>query len=264
VKAKKTVTFLAAAVAVIGASALVLSRSFALETAYPVERAKQSFVRKVVLRLSGLVAGAKASAENARLRREVAALSMLRGELERLESENARLRKALAYTAKAPGKWMAAGVLSRGGGAAAVKHSIRVDKGSLAGVAEGDVVAVPEGLVGRVSEVTLHTSTVVLVTDPSLKVSCELESLDTVMPRGILCGGSNDRLLLRYMVGAAGNIPARTRVLTSGLGGVFPKGIEVGTLLDVVKDDRGLASEGEVLPTVDYSTLEDVFIRRGK
>jgi rod shape-determining protein MreC len=52
--------------------------------------------------------------------------------------------------------------------------------------------------------------------------------------------------------------------LTSGLGGVFPKGLVVGTLLDVRKDDNGLACEGEVQPAVDFSTLEDVFIRRGK
>ena len=62
----------------------------------------------------------------------------------------------------------------------------------------------------------------------------------------------------------AGDIPTRSRVLTSGLGGVFPKGIVVGTLLDVRKDGKGLASEGEVLPAVEFSMLEDVFIRRGK
>lgn len=262
-KAKKTVTLLTAALAVIGAGVLVLSRSAAIEAAYPLERAKQTFSRGVISRVTGFFRGARANAENVRLRREVAALSLMRGDLERLEAENARLRKALGYTAKAPGDWLAAGVLSSGGGAAAVHRTIRVDKGSFAGVREGAVVVVPEGLVGRVSEVTAHTSTVTLVTEPSLKVSCEIESLDTVMPRGILCGGSGDRLVIRYMAGA-GDIPARSRVLTSGLGGVFPEGIEVGTLLDVRKDDRGLASEGEVLPAVDYSTLEDVFIRRGK
>jgi rod shape-determining protein MreC len=264
VKAKKTVTLLVATLAVIGAAALVLCRSFAVEAAYPLERARQSFSRRVLSRATGFFRGAKAGAENVKLRREVAALSLLRGEMERLEAENARLRKALGYTAKAPGRWLAAGVLSAGGGAAGVHNTVRVDKGSLAGVVKGAVVAVPEGLVGRVSEVTLHTSTVTLVTDASLKVSCEVETLDAVMPRGVLCGGSEDRLQLRYMVGAVGELPARSRVLTSGLGGVFPRGIEVGTLLDVVKDDRGLVSEGEVLPAVDYSTLEDVFIRRGK
>jgi rod shape-determining protein MreC len=52
--------------------------------------------------------------------------------------------------------------------------------------------------------------------------------------------------------------------VTSGLGGVFPKGLEIGTLLDVRRDEKGLAREGEVLPSVDFSMLEDVFIRREK
>jgi cell shape-determining protein MreC len=50
-------------------------------------------------------------------------------------------------------------------------------------------------------------------------------------------------------------------VLTSGLGGSFPKGIEVGSMLEVQKDGNGPAYKGEVLPRVEYSILEDVFIR---
>ena len=50
----------------------------------------------------------------------------------------------------------------------------------------------------------------------------------------------------------AEDVPPRSRVMTSGLGGVFPRGLEVGTYV----------SEGEVLPSVDFTTLEDVFIRR--
>ncbi|MBQ6914456.1 MAG: rod shape-determining protein MreC, partial [Kiritimatiellae bacterium] len=52
--------------------------------------------------------------------------------------------------------------------------------------------------------------------------------------------------------------------LTSGRGGVFPRGIEVGTLLGVRRGEAGLALECEILPSVDYSTLEDVFIRCAK
>jgi rod shape-determining protein MreC len=70
-------------------------------------------------------------------------------------------------------------------------------------------------------------------------------------------------LVLRHLSGAA-EVPPRARVLTSGRGGVFPRGIEVGTLLGVHADAEGLAREGEVLPHVDFTTLEDVFIRRGK
>jgi 3-dehydroquinate synthetase len=62
-----------------------------------------------------------------------------------LAQENQRLRNALGYAAKTPGAWVPAAVISREGGAAAARNTIRVDKGSLAGVREGAVVTVPEG-----------------------------------------------------------------------------------------------------------------------
>ena len=262
-KSKTTGTIAIIALAVIGTILAVSFRSFSVEAAYPVERAKQTFVRKVCSRLSGMVRGAAASAENLRLKREIAELAMLRGEFERVEAENARLREALGYVRKAPGSWLAAGVLSKMGGAAAAHDIIRVDKGSLDGVVTGAVVVSPEGLIGRVGMVTPNTSEVVLITDQSVKVACEVETIDSVRPRGILLGGGEEMLVLGHLR-HAGDSPARSRVLTSGLGGVFPKGIVVGTLLDVRKDGKGLASEGEVLPAVEFSMLEDVFIRRGK
>ena len=260
---KTTGTFLTTAVAVVLTLLLSVSRAAAVEAAYPVERAKRTFVQKVWTRVSGFFAGASARAENVRLRREVASLAMLKGDVERLEVENARLRRSLEYVSREPERWLAAGVLSREGGAVGAGDTIRVDKGTLSGVKVGVVAAVPEGLVGKVIGVTPHTAEVLLVTDRSLKVACETEAYDGRRIRGILSGGGGDTLLLRHLSGAA-EVPPRSRVLTSGLGGVFPKGIEVGTLLDVRLDAKGLAREGEVLPAVDYSTLEDVFIRREK
>ena len=240
---------------------LILSVSFSSsvgEIVYPAERTVSFFKREVLSRITGLLSASSCAAENVRLKREVAALSLLRGDCERLEVENARLRRSLDYKAEFPGVWEPAEVLSSGGGAAAVRRSIRVDKGSRAGVRKGAAVVTPEGLVGRVSGVSPHTAEVVLLTDPSVRVSCLVESSNGSV-HGILSGGGSDRLLLKYLrEGSA--MCAHSRVVTSGLGGLFPGGIEVGTLLLVTNGVRGV--EGEVLPRVDYSTLEDVFIRR--
>ena len=80
---------------------------------------------------------------------------------------------------------------------------------------------------------------------------------------GILAGGGDDLLVLRHLTGEA-DPPPRSRVVTSGLGGVFPKGIVVGMLLGIRADAEGLTREGDVQPGVDFAELEDVFIRRGK
>lgn len=234
-------------VVAIGALALiVLCPSIVQEAVYPLERIR-SFVRKAVR-----------DPENADLRRKVAEQSMIHEECLRLGKENAALRKLLDYRAKAVGEWVPAEVLSFGGGAAATRDVIRVGKGSLSGVREGAAVVVPEGLVGRVVSVSPHTAEVLLLTDPSMRVSCRIEAEDDAVAHGILMGADSDRILLGHLSGAAALRP-HAKVVTSGLGGLFPKDIRIGTLLFVTNGVRGV--EGEVLPGVDPATLEDVFIR---
>lgn len=261
-KSRTIGTYAILALAAIGTAVLSASRAVCAEAVYPVERASRSFGTRVWSRVCGLFAGAEARAENSRLRREVAALALARGDMERVEAENARLRLVLGYSERLGGDWIPAEVLSHGGSAAGLPDSIRVGKGSLAGVREGDVVAARDGLVGRVRSVSPHTAEVALITDGSVKVACEVVTGSGARASGILSGGGG-LLSLRHLSGA-GDFPPRATVLTSGRGGVFPKGLEVGALLDVHADAEGLVREGEVLPNVDFSTLEDVFIRRGK
>ena len=241
--------------------ALVFSRSAAVELAYPVEHAAQVFRNQVWSRVIGVFRGSAAAAENLRLRRENDELKVLRGTFERIEAENGRLRRVLDYSAGKRESWIPAGVLSEGGGAAGIGDRIRVGKGALAGVCAGAVVVAPEGLVGRVASVTPHTAEVTLVTDPTLKVACEVATADAQRLSGVISGGSEDLLVLRHLTGMGRALP-HARVFTSGRGGVFPRGIEVGTLQSMTNGVRGVV--GDVLPQVGYSTLEDVFIRREK
>ena len=249
-------------VAIVGALVLMVACRFLIpDILYPVERAKVLLCQVVWPRLTAFLRAASVQAENAELRRKVAALSLAQDACERLEQENARLRRALDYEAREPGRWLCAHVLSSGGGAAGIRETLRVDKGSAKGVEKGALVVVPDGLVGRVTAVSRCTSEVTLITDPSLKVACEIASGAHGRARGILLGGGDDRLVVKYLRNA-GALAPQARVLTSGLGGVFPRGIAIGTLLTVTNGVHGV--EGEVLPAVDYSTLEDVFIRRDK
>lgn len=254
------------AAAVFGVLAVAFFKATPVELAYPIERAKLTWAQKVAARWHGLWHGVSCSAENVRLKREVASLAMDRQEYAMLLEENLRLRKALGYANQDERGWIAAEVLSYGGGAAGAQKTIRVGKGSLAGVREDAVVAVADGLVGKVVSVTPHTSTVLLVTDPSLKVACLVQGETPV--RGILSGGSDERLVLHHLKAGVAIAP-RSKVLTSGLGGIFPSGIEVGTFISEEngrdadgREAGGLEREGRVQPAVDLSLLEDVFIRK--
>ena len=265
-KSKTTGTLAIAALAATIVLVFVFCRSAAVEAAYPVERAKTSLFRRTWAVVSGAWRGAAASVENMRLRREIASLAVLRSDLDRLEAENARLRSALSLCSGPKAEWLAAQILSHDGAAAGNGRTLRVDRGSLHGVREGAAVVVPEGLVGLVTSTSPHTSEVTLVTDPHVKASCEIEvarrdGVPPAPPRGILSGGTDEILVLKHLTGSD-RVASRARVVTSGLGGVFPKGIEIGTLLDVRRDEKGVVREGEVQPSVDYLSLEEVFIRR--
>ena len=239
---------------------LCIFRSVTVEATYPVEKAKRTLTEKIFSRLRGAFRGAAVAAENERLKREVASLAMVRGEEEEYLKEIDRLRKLLDYKQRLREKWLASPILSKGCGAASYRRTIRIGRGSLDGVQPGMVAAVPDGLVGKVASVTPHTAEVLLVSDPSLKVACALEGENSA--KGILSGGTDELLVIRHFTPGA-DVPPRARVVTSGLGGVFPRGLAVGVLVDVRLDASGLAREGDVSPSVDFAAIEDVFIKIG-
>ena len=106
-------------------------------------------------------------------------------------------------------------------------------------------------------KVSPHTAEVRLITDPEIKVACEVE---TDGPEAAFCIFSGGRIvhLKRDLV-----LPPRAKIITSGLGGVYPRGITVGYLAqETHEDETQLEQEGVVAPAVDFPALEDVFIHR--
>lgn len=227
-------------IAALAVAVLTFHRPLARELTYPVKKFK------------ALVAGRfKESAEVSRLKREIQTLSLTIADMDRLEAENSRLRRALEFKDRQKTRYLAASVLSRGGAAVGHNHLVAVDKGSLSGVRPGACVMAVEGLVGIVASTSLHTSEIALLTDDSVKVSAMVEGPHGDNGYAILAGGNEDVLHLKYLTGN-GQLAASSRVLTSGLGGVYPKGLVIGTLV---------SREGEVRPAVDFRALEEVFIR---
>lgn len=236
---------------------LVAGFATAAELVYPIENGASRFSRYVVYPLKEALARPRLVTESRRLADEVAALRMRQLDYDALVNENARLREALDFQKRRPGVWIAAPVLGKDG-ALGVKRVIRLGKGSLAGVRTGAAVAAPGGLVGRVSEVSPHTAEVRLISDPEIKVACEVEtSVSGAAAFGIL-SGSRMMHLARDLV-----FNPRAKITTSGLGGVYPRGLTVGFLVNGAHGDESeLEQEGVVVPAVDFSSLEDVFIHR--
>ncbi|MBR4170263.1 MAG: rod shape-determining protein MreC [Kiritimatiellae bacterium] len=250
-------------------------RALSHEVQFPFDNLKRWFNREILTRAQAVFHRAEYASRIHHLERNLATLRLEISSSRELEEENARLRKLLDFPPPPRTHWQAAPVLSHGG-AAGVWQSIRVGKGSLHGVKRGDPVVLPDCVVGRVAEVSAHTCDVMLLTDPNSRIAAELElhGEDVGTARGILYGGGTrsgtddlslkllyvvEPLRLRYLE-MEFVPPPRTRVVTSGLGHVFPKGLTLGWLLDSQIDSTGLSREGEVVPAVDFASLTEVFL----
>lgn len=193
-----------------------------------------------------LRSGSDLEAENRRLRAELV-------QLEEYRLENERLKRLLDFTENQQTRGVAARVI--GADATSWFATATIDKGSAQGVKEGMAVVNDQGLVGRVVRCAPHSSRVLLVTDASSAVATLVERTRT---RGV-ARGTGEGLTLDY-VALPEDVEPGDVVVTSGLGGVFPKGLPLGTVTAVTRGGFGMFQSITVLPAVDVTRLEEVLV----
>ena len=187
----------------------------------------------------------------------------LRVELGFLREENNRLQEAL-LAAKRLGKLaplqerrstaVAANVFARD--PSSWFKTVLVDKGEKDGVSRDMAVAVAEGVVGRVIEAFPNTAKVLLITDPNSGVDVIVQR---TRAQGIMEGRVEEFCILKY-VKKSDDVQVGDKVITSGLGGIFPKGLLTGTVTKVERKRPGIFQAVEVVPSADLSRLEEVLI----
>ena len=130
---------------------------------------------------------------------------------------------------------------------------ITINVGQADGVAVGmPVVTGGAVLVGRVAETGLHTSKVQLITDPGSNVAAILQQSRAT---GLVVGQPDGSLRMLY-IPQEDTVQVGDVVLTSGLGGAFPRGLVLGQVAQVVKQDFALFQEAVIHPAVDYRRVE--------
>ena len=167
--------------------------------------------------------------------------------------ENERLKKLLDFVEADPRKVLPALVVAED--ASSWARTIVIDKGGKHGVHEGQPVVVAEGIVGRVIKSAATSSRVLLVTDASSSVASLIQHNRT---RGV-SRGNGQGLDLEYALRDA-LIEKGDLVVTSGMGGVFPKGLVVGRVVTAQRNEFGLFQQIELQPAVDFSRLEEVLV----
>jgi rod shape-determining protein MreC len=193
----------------------------------------------------------------------------LRDALALLEDENLQLREALVESGRLariadmrddfevpmlPAKLVGVDV-------SAWFRSVLLDRGRTRGIRAGMPVISEQGLVGLVTTTSRSAAKVMQLLDRQSAVDGVVQRSRA---RGIVRGGRNDRLEFEFVV-RGNDVEIGDLIITSGLGGVYPKGLRVGRVVEVPPAGSKLLQSAIVEPAVDFGRLEQVFVmlRRG-
>ena len=194
------------------------------------------------------------SRENDRLLKEIDLLTRRNSDLLETVKRQERIKKLQGTNKKEKVKSLTALVIGRD--STQWSKMIFIDKGTDDGIRGNVAVVTDAGIVGHIIHSTATTSKVLLITDSRSAVDSLFQN--TRVP-GVSTGTGEDLCEIKF-VPIDAELKVGDRVISSGLGGIFPKGRMVGTVVGVAKRKQELFQDVVVAPSVDLSRLEDVLV----
>ena len=192
--------------------------------------------------------------ENIRMKKELDSLKIENYLYQEMLAANQRLQQLLQFRNMSDQPVIAAQVIGRD--PTGWFQSVIIDKGKNSGIKLNMPVVNAEGVVGKLVSVSNNYSKVLLIIDQNSSVDCIIQrSRDD----GILKGLSSGVCKLDYVLKSS-DVHVGDVVVTSGLGGIFPKGIPVGEVTDVEDHPGELFKDVRIRPAVDFSKLEELLI----
>lgn len=192
--------------------------------------------------------------DNRHLKNKIAGLQ---AELVRYQEgylEAQRLQKLLSLRDDYQHSFIAARVIGKE--QAALSKTLWINKGSVHGLKPGMPVLVPPGLVGKLTDVSWHTSKVLLLIDENSHVDVLIQRTRV---QGIVRGSGARGCVVRY-ISKIQDVKEGDIVVTSGMSNLFPKGLLVGKVTHVDRMDVGLFLQIRVAPFADFAALEEVMV----
>ncbi|MDR1051914.1 MAG: rod shape-determining protein MreC [Deltaproteobacteria bacterium] len=193
--------------------------------------------------------------ENEALRRALDRQTRQIVQLNEEKSANDRLRRLLGFKAGSDGRYAGARIVSWDPGP--WHQSVVIDAGANDGLVEGAPVVTDRGVAGRVVELSPNYSKVLLLTDPASGIDAFVQRNRV---RGFIFGRGYGQMSMEY-VRKADDVRPGDLVVTSGLDGIFPPGLLIGSVTLVDKKSLGLFLEAQVVPGADLANLEEVLVR---
>ena len=202
----------------------------------------------------------KVKQENEELAAKNAELENKLVEYNRMKDENTTLREMFDYSqANQNYNYLGCNIVGYSGGN--ISNGYIIDKGTNDGVKKDMIVITPQGLVGKVTKSESSCSIVQTILNENIAVASMVES--TRETTGILQGATDNK---NKNLAVLSNIPIDSEIkegdviLTSGLGGMYPKEIRIGEVVSVEIDTVGIMKKAVVKPYVDFNKLEGLFV----
>ena len=192
--------------------------------------------------------------ENRMLKQKIAELQEENHRMKEMKLANERLRQLLQFREKNSPSMIGAEVI--GQDPSSWFKSVTINKGERDGVKKGMAVISPAGVIGQILKTAPHYATVLLLTDYNSAVDSIVQR---TRAKTIVEGKGENRCQLKYLRRAE-EVAVGDVVVTSGLGGNFPKGLMVGEIKKVDKKGHGVFQYAELVPSVDLTQLEEVFV----
>jgi rod shape-determining protein MreC len=220
----------------------------------------QSGVSRVGYTIGDVVSGwqelGKLREENEVLRQTVDELLQETVRLRAAELENRELREQLRYTREASQHTLVSAQVIGFDSSALLGYAV-INRGSDAEVGDGMVVVSSAGLVGRVVSRTGRTSKVQLINSPGSTVNAMIQGRPAAT--GLADGLADGRLRMRY-IPQSEQVSVNDVVVTSGLGGAFPRDLPIGRVVHVESRDIDLFRQAIVEPFVNFRKLSHVLV----
>jgi rod shape-determining protein MreC len=192
--------------------------------------------------------------ENRMLKQKIVQLQQENHRAKEMELAMERLKQLLQFREKNSLAMIGAEVV--GQDPSSWFKSVTIDKGERDGVKKGMAVISAAGVIGQILKTAPHYATVLLITDYN-------SAIDSIVQRtrakAIVEGRGENRCQLKYLLRTE-EVAVGDTVVTSGLAGNFPKGLMVGEIKKVDKKGHGVFQYAELVPSVDLTKLEEVFV----
>jgi rod shape-determining protein MreC len=191
--------------------------------------------------------------ENEHLRQRILELERDAVRLGEVEQTNQRFRELLGFRDQLEGPAIAARVVGKD---IKLTRSFTLDRGAQDGLRKGMAVLSPYGVVGQILRTSSNTAQVLLITDHNSGIDAVVQRSRA---RGIIEGALDQGCLLKY-IRQGDDVQVGDRVVTSGLDGIFPKGIVVGHITQLHPRSRGQLLSTDVEPAVPFDLVEEVLV----